>query len=178
MPWKEPDSGEDGPPDLLELVSSIKRKVKESFRSKGRPSDVEESKELIAEGTHDCAADKRSYFVELYIKCRSCNKTIKKITITKPYKVAALLTVVSYGASQFIEYVVTDNRYPLGVEYAVLDSCVNSYGSVIPYGSYRSKKKICLCALEETMNEISYIRYKVDEDGFLEALRDNAKECK
>ncbi|WCN19590.1 hypothetical protein GV053_13910 [Marinomonas mediterranea MMB-1] len=114
----------------------------------------------------------------MYIKCRSSNKTIKKITVTKPYKVAALLTVVSFGASQFIEYVVTDNRYPLGVEYSLLDVCVNSSGYAIPYEGYRSKKKICLCALEETMNEISYIRYKVDEDRFQEVFRDNAKECK
>ena len=178
MPWKEPDSREDGPPDLQALVASIKNKVKESFRSKGRSPDLDGSKELIPKVTHACDTGTRSYFVELYVKCRTCNKTIKKITITKPYKVAALLAVVSFGASQFIEYVVTDNRYPLGVEYAVLDACVNSYRSVISYGSYGSKKKICLCALEETMNEISYIRYKVDEDGFLDALRENAKECR
>ncbi|PHQ15498.1 hypothetical protein CLH61_08240 [Marinobacter profundi] len=109
--------------------------------------------------------------------CEKCESSIEKFEIKKPLKVASIAAILAYGGSQFIDYAITDNRYPMSVEYAVMDACVNSYASTLSYGAYGSKKKICLCALEETMNEISYIRYKVDEKGFLGAFRENVREC-
>ena len=38
--------------------------------------------------------------------------------------------------------------------------------------------KVSEVLLEETMNEISYIRFKVNEKGFLKSFENNAKSCK
>ncbi len=110
--------------------------------------------------------------------CKACANVIEKFTVKKPLKAAGLAAILAYGGSQFIDYAITDNRYPLDVEYAVLEACASSYKKPLSYNSYDSKKKLCLCALEDTMNEISYIRYKVDEKGFLKAFESNAKSCK
>ena len=122
--------------------------------------------------------DKAEVGATVKFYCKTCSTVIEKITIKKPLKAAGLATIIAYGGSQFVDYAITDNRYPLAVEYAVLEACASSYEEPLSYSSYGSKKKLCLCALEDTMNEISYIRYKVNEKGFLKAFESNAKSCK
>jgi ribosomal protein S27E len=112
------------------------------------------------------------------VQCSECgedisNHTYKKTTLSG----VAILTIGILGG-QFVDYAVTDNRYPLNVEYAVMKSCVNSYVGYLSNNGYVRKESLCLCALEGTMNEISYIRYKVDEKGFSKAFRENVQACR
>ncbi|WP_041324951.1 hypothetical protein [Saccharophagus degradans] len=122
--------------------------------------------------------DKAEIGATVKFHCKTCSSLIEKFTIKKPLKAAGLAAVLAYGGSQFIDYAITDNRYPLAVEYAVLEACSSSYEKPVSYRVYGKKKDLCLCALEDTMNEISYIRYKVNENGFLKAFEENAKACK
>jgi hypothetical protein len=129
--------------------------------------------------SHSCSCgDKAEIGAIVNFHCKACESIIEKFTIKKPLKAAGLAAVLAYGGSQFIDYAISDNRYPLEVEYAVLEACTNSYKQPLSYSSYGSKKGICLCALEDTMNEISYIRYKVNEEGFLKAFERNANSCR
>jgi len=122
--------------------------------------------------------DKAEVGATVEFQCKTCESIIEKFTIKKPLKAAGIAAILAYGGSQFIDYAITDNRYPLDVEYSILEACSSSYKEPLSYSSYGSKKKLCLCALEYTMNEISYVRYKVDEKGFLNAFEENAKSCK
>ena len=122
--------------------------------------------------------DKAEIGATVKLHCKACSNVIEKFTVKKPLKAAGLAAILAYGGSQFIDYAITDNRYPLDVEYAVLEACASSHKQPLSYSSYSSKKKLCLCALEDTMNEISYVRYKVNEKGFLKAFESNAKSCK
>ncbi len=178
MPWKEPKSDGEGPPDLLDLISNLKTKLKNSFKAKRVNINnlTEEEDVLVAHCS--CDSSNKFYIADVIVKCGSCTNIIYKKTITNPYKVAGIIVVLSYGVGQFVEYALTDNRYPLDVEYAVLEACTSSYKKSLSYRTYGSKKELCLCALENTMNEISYIRYKVNEEGFLKAFENNAKSCK
>lgn len=129
--------------------------------------------------TKSCScSDKAEVGATVEFQCKTCGSVIEKFTVKKPLKAAGIAAILAYGGSQFIDYAIFDNRYPLNVEYAVLEACSSSYKEPLSYSSYGSKKKLCLCALEDTMNEISYIRFKVDEKGFLEAFEENAKSCK
>lgn len=123
-------------------------------------------------------SDKPEVGATVKFHCKTCSSVIKKFTVKKPLKVAGLAAILAYGGSQFVDYAITDNRYPLDVEYAVLEACTSSYNKPLSYDVYGSKKKLCLCALEDTMNEISYVRFKVNEKGFLKAFENNAKSCK
>jgi len=122
----------------------------------------------------DCG-EKAEYVAALEIRCEKC-LWIKKIPIT--LKATVITALLAYGGSQFIDYGITDNRYPINIEYAVMNACVNGYNGSISSGGYKRKEKICLCALEDTMNEISYIRYNLNKKGFSKAFRENTKECR
>lgn len=122
--------------------------------------------------------DKAEVVVTGKIHCKTCANIVKRFSVKKPLKSAGIAALLAFSGSQFIDYAITDNRYPLDVESAILESCASSYEQPLSSSSYRSKKKLCLCALEETMNEISYVRYKVNENGFLKAFESNAKSCK
>lgn len=111
--------------------------------------------------------------IELY--CQTCANTISKDNIKKPLKAAAIATLIAYGGSSFFNYAITDNRYPLEVEHEILEACTGKTYSQL----YVTRKvSTCLCALEDTMNEISYTRLILDEDGFLESFEENIKSCR
>jgi hypothetical protein len=129
--------------------------------------------------TESCSCgDKAEVGATVKFHCKTCANVIEKFVVKKPLKAAGLAAILAYGGSQFIDYAITDNRYPLDVEYGILEACSNSHRISLSNSSYSSKKQLCLCALEETMNEISYVRYNVNEKGFLKAFRSNVKECK
>lgn len=129
--------------------------------------------------SEECScAEKSDLRATIQIHCASCRATFDKIEIKKPVKVISVTAFAAYAASLLFTYAINDNRYPLTVEYEILESCTKS--STIPLSSkqYGIKKERCLCALEDTMNEVSYTRYLVDEGGFINSFKDNAKECK
>lgn len=115
--------------------------------------------------------------LEAKVKCGNCGEELTGNTYRKPIISGMAVLAIGVAGGQIFEYAVTDNRYPLKTEYFVIESCVNSYEKPVARHIYGNRKKICLCAMEDTMNEISYIRYKVNESGFLSAFEENAKAC-
>jgi hypothetical protein len=113
----------------------------------------------------------------IILSCKSCKKQLDRIEIKKPVKATAIAALLAFGGSQTISYAVTDNRYPLAVEHEVMEACVSYYDKPVAKSVYGSRAKVCLCALEDTMNQISYVRYNVNESGFLSAFEGNAKAC-
>jgi len=176
MPWNEPEANGEGPPDLGELVSDLKDKIRNKFKSKDI-NDTEDNADKLSIDSCTCEEEDKRYFVDVILYCNSCSNILTKKTIKHPYKVAAILAVISYGASQFIEYVITDNRYPLTTEYAIIESCASLYEEPVSRRVHASRKDICLCAMEDTANEISYSRYIVNKSAFLSAFEDNAQNC-
>jgi hypothetical protein len=122
--------------------------------------------------------DKADIASTVKFECKSCSSIIEEFTIKKPLKAAGIAAILAYGGSQFIDYAITDNRYPLAVEYAVLEACSSSYSRSMSKIAYGNNKKRCLCALEDTMNEISYVRYRVNESAFINSFKENIKSCK
>ena len=99
--------------------------------------------------------DKAETGATVEFHCKKCSSVIEKFTINKPLKAAGLATILAYGGSQFIDYAISDNRYPLDVEYAVLEACSSSYKEPLSYSTYSSKKELCLCALEQYFGQFS-----------------------
>lgn len=128
------------------------------------------------ENTCSCG-DKAEIGATVKFHCKTCSTHIEKFTIKKPLKAAGLAAILAYSGSQFIDYAITDNRYPLAVESEILNACTNSYQEPVSFRVHGKRRDVCLCALEDTMNEISYIRYKVNEKAFLKAFNSRAKAC-
>ncbi|WP_420589075.1 hypothetical protein [Bacterioplanoides sp.] len=121
--------------------------------------------------------DKANIEATVKFHCKTCSSLIEKFTVKKPLKAAGLAAILAYGGSQFIDYAITDNRYPLAVEAEILNACTNSYQEPVSFRVHGKRRDVCLCALEETMNEISYVRYKLNEKAFLKAFDSRAKAC-
>lgn len=112
------------------------------------------------------------------VYCGECSEVIKTVKFKKPMKALGIAILCTAAGGQAVEYAITDNRYPIKTEYEIVDQCVNAHGKAIKENAYKRIKKICLCALEETMNEISFTRYIVNENSFINALNRRIKECK
>lgn len=70
-----------------------------------------------------------------------------------------------------------ENRYPLAVEYEVVDACVNAGNSMLTAAQQKRKKEICTCALVKTQVDISYKDMQKDGKVFASRLKENANNC-
>jgi len=130
----------------------------------------------VASNNCDCD-NKENFETTIEFTCKKCKENIDTIRIKSPLKTMGIAAILAYSGSQFIDYAVTDNRYPTKIEHAVLKACINYDKTPLSSGDYKLKENLCLCALENTMNEISYIRYKVNKNGFLKSFKENTKYC-
>lgn len=159
-----------GPPSLVEAMKETKDKFNSFFgiTQSVKSADLKEC---------NCSKVDKEVQANLIVECKTCKLILYNKTFIKPYKIAMLLLISGYGASNFIDYAVSDNRYPLAVEYEVLSSCINSDRGLLSSSTYSRKQDVCLCALEETMNEISYVRFNLNRESFFKVLRDHKNQC-
>lgn len=80
----------------------------------------------------------------------TAKKMVRVVTNNK-----ALIATVTAGAiaGAYIDDSFEKNRYPVALEYQIISECTEqSYAS----RKMQSPVRTCICALEKTMNEISY----------------------
>lgn len=69
------------------------------------------------------------------------------------------------------------NRYPIKIEYEIINNCISNDGKPIAREIYLYKKEICTCALGNTELDYSYSSYQKDYNTFLEIFEVKANEC-
>ncbi|MCP5170218.1 MAG: hypothetical protein H6999_10750 [Hahellaceae bacterium] len=111
------------------------------------------------------------------VKCGNCQEELTGKTFKKTIMSGGAILAIGLVGGQVAEYAFFDNRYPMNVEYSIIEACTSSYQEPVSRAVYGNRKKVCLCAMEDTMNEISYIRYKVEKKAFLSAFEENANKC-
>ena len=85
--------------------------------------------------------------------------------------------ILGIGGGIFLDETLETDRYPINIEYSIIDSCLSSYEEPLKRGYYKQKRDICICALEKTENELDYSDYKKDKNGFFNIFEREAKEC-
>lgn len=70
-----------------------------------------------------------------------------------------------------------DQRYPLNVEYELVDSCVNASRTLMSLYRQADKTQLCICALQKSMKAISYKELKKNEPEFLAHFRGSISSC-
>lgn len=116
------------------------------------------------------------------IVCCECKKSFaghfyKKFK--KPFiSATTALFIGAFGTYKVDQIFFEDQRYPLKVEYELIDSCVNASRALLNSSSYVKKTQVCVCALEKTMEEISYKELKKNEPEFLARFRKSVVRCK
>ncbi|MGO3891389.1 MAG: hypothetical protein ACTJHW_10465 [Paenalcaligenes sp.] len=70
-----------------------------------------------------------------------------------------------------------ENRYPVAVEYEVVEACVNAGHSALTVAQQKRKKEICTCALVKTQVDIPYKDMKKDGKNFFSRLKEETSSC-
>ena len=134
---------------------------------------------MIIECPH-CSEDNEIDYAE-NICCKKCEKDYKGFEFSKRKIITgtalALLTYIGVHTLRD-EVKGYGDRYPIAVEYALLDSCINGSRSLISKNSYLSKRDVCLCALQGAQEDYPYSDYEDDTKGFVPLFRQYANSCR
>jgi hypothetical protein len=116
------------------------------------------------------------------IVCGKCKASLTGYAYRK-YKEPILtaisaLVIGAYGSYKIEQSYFDDARYPVRIEYAIIDSCVTSDRMSLSTVEFANKKQMCLCAFDKTVNEISYAEFNNNAKDFLDTFRKNISVCK
>ena len=111
------------------------------------------------------------------IKCKHCEKPLIGQKYKKPFMSAMTAIILGIGGGYYFNEKLDDNRYPLSVEYVLIDSCVSYDKRPLLAKDYKNKENICICALNKTQKEIDYSEYKKKQSTFMNILELKANEC-
>ncbi|MFQ2148663.1 hypothetical protein ACK33U_08555 [Aeromonas jandaei] len=120
---------------------------------------------------------KNDLHIEAKVKCGHCQEELTGHTFKKKIMSGGTILAIGIISGQVADYALLDNRYPMSVEYSIVDACTNADPELVSKTIYLHRKDVCLCAMKDTMNEISYIRYNVDKKSFLSTFQKNTNEC-
>jgi len=113
------------------------------------------------------------------IKCEKCEEPLTghkyggKVAL--PAVLAFTVGFSGYGLvnRNFLE----TERYPMKVEYAIVDACANGDSGFLPRELYESKREICLCAVEKTVEALPYSEFEERKSEFWGLLASNVDAC-
>ncbi|MDX4069862.1 hypothetical protein [Aliarcobacter skirrowii] len=104
--------------------------------------------------------------------------------MTNKQKITSLIMALTLGgvAGHHIDDIVEKydlqvNRYPIKIEYEIINNCISNDEKPLARKNYLYKKEICTCALEKTELDYSYSSYQKDYNTFLEIFEVKANEC-
>jgi hypothetical protein len=108
-------------------------------------------------------------------ECIHCQKSLDKHTFKKTLIPGVLLVAMGAGISQGYQYykdsrVVEYQRYPVKIEYALIDKCIASYNDPMSRVSFNKKRDACINAVEQIQGEISYAEFQNNQQVFMEAF--------
>jgi hypothetical protein len=127
-----------------------------------------------------CTTENKIEFGDNII-CSKCKKSFTGHTYKKFKKpflsaTAALLLGV-YGTYKIDQVFFEIPRYPIGVEYELVDLCINSSANIMDSPRRNQKRSICICALENTMKEVTYKQFIESEREFSSHFRNSLLKC-
>jgi hypothetical protein len=127
-----------------------------------------------------CSADNEIEFGE-NILCHHCKNTFAGHYYKKfkqPYLSAASAFLIGSFVAYSADHISSDNqRYPLNIEFELLDSCVNGSGKAMNKDLKNEKIQFCICMLETTMEKISYQQLMKSESDILTHFKESVPSC-
>jgi hypothetical protein len=128
----------------------------------------------------NCSSENKIEYEENII-CSDCKKSLAGHTYKRFKKplisATAALFIGAYGAHKIDKEFIEDSRYPVGVEYELIDGCINASRNFMNSVWRVDKTKICVCALEKAMEDISYKDMKKSEPEFLTRFSSSIASC-
>jgi hypothetical protein len=113
----------------------------------------------------------------------NCEKCEEPITGHKYGAKGALSAVLAFTVG-FTGYGLVDRnfleteRYPMKIEYAMVNACTNADLSALAAELYQTKQEICLCAVEKTVQALPYSEFTDRRSEFRGLLSSNVDKCR
>ncbi|WP_345977985.1 hypothetical protein [Sulfurimonas sp. HSL3-7] len=102
----------------------------------------------------------------------------RKTKISSVLGIFMLGTVAGHHIDDLVEkYNLEIDRYPIKLEYEIIENCISAYEEPLRRSHLRNKKDICICALDKTELEYEYESFQLDQDGFLDIFEKKADKC-
>lgn len=114
------------------------------------------------------------------LNCKHCEEEITgKKYIRKPWiLIPTTLAVISgLAGGVYLDEKIETDRFPMAVEHSLIESCISSYEEPLSRSNIRKKKEVCVCALEDTIKDVSYSEYKESHSLFFRVFKNKAEEC-
>lgn len=119
--------------------------------------------------------------LEKNVVCGECKENLSGFKYKKHGKpiftATSALIIGVLGYKNINTYFLEEPRYPLQIEYSIIEACVNLHKEPLTMRAFETKREICLCSLEETMKDISYDSFKDDKDAFLNTFDKKVNVC-
>lgn len=134
---------------------------------------------MIIECPH-CATNNTIEYSE-HMSCCNCQKSFKGKSfgkLKKPLISAGVALIFGVYGGHKIENLMDESRYPISVEYAIVDTCVNSVKKSSSINRYLDKRDVCLCAVESTISKVPYSDFKESQNLFNESFKIMISACK
>ncbi|KEF32493.1 hypothetical protein D777_01127 [Marinobacter nitratireducens] len=114
------------------------------------------------------------------IECEKCQKPItgQKYGARGALPAVLAFTVGFTGYGLVDRNLLDSRRYPMELEYAMVNACTNGDINVLPRGLYESKQEICLCAVGKTVEALPYNELDERKSELKTVLSASAKECR
>lgn len=130
-----------------------------------------------------CSKDKEIEYAK-NIVCDECNSSFFGYRFKKHRKklvsATAALMIGTAGGYKINDYLVpSDNRYPLEIEYQLVERCLNAETRILTRKSHAMKQEICLCAVGRTASGLNYSDLKDQTaTSFTRIFQNNIANCR
>jgi hypothetical protein len=114
------------------------------------------------------------------IKCGKCEKTLAGHfykRFKKPLISTSVAVCIAALGGYKVEKAISDDRYPMAEEYELINACSSGQIYALSSKSAKEKTSLCVCALEKTVNDISYSDIKGNEQQFVTRFKANIAAC-
>lgn len=116
---------------------------------------------------------KKDIYIDEKITCPICKQTQKKKLMIKPLIAGATLALITGIGGYKTGNELAKPRYPVNVEYSIIDTCVNGNRQAHSLTNINYIRKSCINAFSKAMAEVTYEDYKVDKANFLQVFKHN-----
>lgn len=101
------------------------------------------------------------------IACTHCGKSLGDKKYIKPMVSGMTVAIIAFAGGIKLDDYLEKNRYPVNVEYALIESCISAAEEPLAVRVFDRKKEICQDALVRTQHTIDFGQYKAEPDTFI-----------
>lgn len=112
------------------------------------------------------------------ITCASCKVHIADGKFDRRSNRLGRLVFVAAATGALSYTIMSSDRYPIETEYAIVESCVGNSKRSFLDREVREKRDVCLCALDQTQQELTLDDFNDDRKVFFTTFRAKADECR